>query len=39
MSLECDAQGGSVMQRSLEWFRGVLNAEGYAHDGLPGGLL
>jgi inosose dehydratase len=39
MSLECDAQGGPVMQRSLEWFRGVLDAEGYAHDCLLGNHL
>jgi inosose dehydratase len=36
MSLECDAKGGPVMQRSLDWFRGVLDAEGYAHDCLLG---
>ncbi len=32
VSLECDAGGGPVLERSLEWFRDLLDALAYASD-------
>jgi len=32
ISLECDAQGGPVMERSLDWFRALLDGMAYPHD-------
>jgi inosose dehydratase len=32
VSLECEAQGGPVMERSLRWVRGVLKDLNLAHD-------
>lgn len=35
-SLECEARGGPVLERSLRWLRDTLDELGYAHD-LPAG--
>lgn len=32
VSIECEARGGPIMARSIQWLRGVLNEAGYAHD-------
>ena len=32
VSLECDAAGGPVLERSIEWFRHTADELGYAHD-------
>jgi hypothetical protein len=36
-SLECEARGGPVLQRSIGWTRKVLDELGYRHD-LPAGI-
>lgn len=37
VSLECDAAGGPVMERSLKWFGQVADGISYAHDYHPDG--
>ena len=37
VSLECDAAGGPVMERSLKWFGETADGLGYGHDYHPGG--
>lgn len=35
VSLECDAAGGPVMERSLDWFQQLVDSLGYEHDYHP----